>query len=120
MIDTELDALIARILRFEASTQEAADALTDLRRKATVCYSQHLEQQIEQLERDLAEAKKDAARLDWIELTIRDGSYRSILNDMTAVCEHAYANIGPGPALRSTIDSLMPAIASAGKGKPNT
>ena len=51
-----------------------------------------------------AARKDDSSRLDWLELIIRDGSYRSILNDIIAVCEHSYATFGPGPTLRSVID----------------
>lgn len=69
---------------------------------------------IERLERDrdaLADhcekLREDAARLDVIERCIRDGSYRSILNDIIAFCEHSYANFGSGPALRSAIDGCL-------------
>ena len=55
----------------------------------------------------LAERDKDAERLDKIESCIRDGSYLSILNDIIAVCQHSYATIGKGPALRTAIDAAI-------------
>lgn len=54
-----------------------------------------------------AKLREDAGRLDAIEACIRDGSYPSILNDIIATCQHSYATIGPGPALRTAIDAAL-------------
>lgn len=54
------------------------------------------------------EAERDAKRIDKLEQCIRDGSYASILNDIVATCQHAYATLGPGPALRTAIDAALP------------
>ena len=59
---------------------------------------------------EIAALRADAERLDRIESCIRDGSYPSILNDIIAVCQHAYATFGTGPALRTAIDGSFAAI----------
>ena len=58
---------------------------------------------------EIAALKADAERLNWLESCIRDGSYLSILNDIIAVCQHAYATFGTGPALRTAIDGAFAA-----------
>lgn len=54
---------------------------------------------------------RDSERLDWLELTIRDGSYQSIIHDIAAFCQHAYKHFGKGPAIRTAIDTARAAIA---------
>ena len=54
----------------------------------------------------------DARRIDFLEAGIRDGSYLSIFNDIIAACRHAYAIVGPGPALRTVIDGVIASLAT--------
>ena len=49
---------------------------------------------------------EDAARLDWIELCIRDGSYLSIINDIAEGCHRAWKYAHATRTLRRTIDAV--------------
>lgn len=71
------------------------------------------DKRIAELEAEVARLMPDAERIDYIELIIRDGSYASILNDIIAFCQHGYKTFGPGPALRTAIDTYR----SAAEGK---
>ncbi len=56
------------------------------------------------LARELESALEDSVRLNWVELTILDGSHATVWNDIVYACQRAYEGFGRGPALRSIID----------------
>lgn len=64
---------------------------------------------LERLARELDALRADKARLDWLELIIRDGSYQSIVHDIAAFCQVSYTSFGKGPAIRSAIDAAIDA-----------
>lgn len=107
----EDEAEAQRILRGEQRNRaEKAEAEVARLRAGGCARDQRLTQycaEAAEARAELAEARKDAERIDLLERCIRDGSYASIFNEIITVCQHAYRTIGTGPAFRSAIDAAL-------------
>jgi hypothetical protein len=71
---------------------------------------EELEAQVAALKAELEVAKLDSDRIDKLEQSVLDGSYLSILNDVVYTTKRMHEIFGPGPSLRTVIDSLVPAM----------